>query len=539
MSFEKPIRVLAVALAAALAVAGCKGEDGGEKSAEAGDEKAGDALVEAELYVMSMCPHGARALEAFVPAAKDLGDALDLRIDYIGKKGPDGELKSMHGEKEVKGNIAQLCAEEIAPDKHYDFLICTSENYRKIPDNISECAEKVGIDPERLKKCTEGEQGQKLLAESFERAAKAGAKGSPTIKLAGEDYRGGRRAGSFLRAICEEIDDKDLPEACKNIPEPAEVKVIALTDERCGEDCEPEKVIKSLDRVFAGLKPEVLDWKEPRAKKIYEEAELDALPAFLFDESIEKDEEGSKHMARWLTPAGKYKSLRVKAEFDPEAEICDNEKDDTGNGEIDCDDPSCEGSLVCREEQPGRLDVFVMSQCPYGTMALDAMEEVFGAFGDDIDFNVNYIAKKTDDGFRSLHGQKEVDENIRELCAIEHYPEDRKYMDYILCRNENIKSSDWQSCAKDGISEKVIARCAEGPEGEKLLAENIELADQLGFSASPTWLVNNKHQARGVAPAHVQKAICEHNPDFDGCDKALSGPPRGPGGRPAPKGACE
>ena len=33
-------------------------------------------------------------------------------------------------------------------------------------------------------------------------------------------------------------------------------------------------------------------------------------------------------------------------------------------------------SLLCREEKKNALDVFVMSQCPYGVLGLDAMKEV-------------------------------------------------------------------------------------------------------------------------------------------------------------------
>ena len=50
--------------------------------------------------------------------------------------------------------------------------------------------------------------------------------------------------------------------------------------------------------------------------------------------------------------------------------------------------------MQCRPEVPKKLDVFVMSQCPYGVKGLDAMKEVSDNFkkaGESIDFTVHYI----------------------------------------------------------------------------------------------------------------------------------------------------
>ena len=209
--------------------------------------------------------------------------------------------------------------------------------------------------------------------------------------------------------------------------------------------------------------------------------------------------------------------------------------DDTGNGKVDCADNDCKEEMICRKEIPARVDLFVMSQCPYGVMALNAMKEVFEAFkGDKLDFHVNYIANETEPGkFQALHGQGEVDENIRELCAIKHYPKD--YMDYIWCRNENIRGTDWQKCATGKIKADVIEKCFNGGEGVKLHSENIKIGNAIGIGGSPTWLINNKFQGGGVAANDIQRQICAHNPNLKGCaaDKAIKA-----GDKPAPQGGC-
>jgi hypothetical protein len=234
-----------------------------------------------------------------------------------------------------------------------------------------------------------------------------------------------------------------------------------------------------------------------------------------------------------MQPKGEYQMLKIPGQFDPTAEICDNKKDDTGNGKVDCDDATCKGKLVCREEKKQTVNVFVMSQCPYGVRALDSMKEVLKNFGKDLNFDVHYIADKVPDGqkcrrgakptfgFCALHGKSEVEENIRQLCAKKHYRKNNKYMAYIWCRNKNYRSNDWKGCAKDGIDAAVIEKCF-NTEGPKLHEQDINVAKTLGVSGSPTWLANNKYKFSGIAANAIKQNICKHNPKMKNCDKQLT-----------------
>lgn len=354
-------------------------------------------------------------------------------------------------------------------------------------------------------------------------ASAAKAQGSPTIKLNGADYQGGRGPNDFMRAICNEIKG-DKPQACKSIPEPVKVNMTILNDNRC-QECvtRADRLIGRIKSTFPGLEVKKLDYMTPEGKALYTESTVKFLPAFLFDESVEKDQQGFQQFGRWLEPAGKFKNLKAGSNFDPTAEICDNKVDDNGDSKVDCDDATCTANLVCRKEIPKRLDLFVMSECPYGIKALNAMDEVLKNFkGSGLDFHINFIATKEGEGFKSLHGQGEVDEDIRELCAIKNYGKDNKYMDYIDCRNKNIKA-DWATCAtkETGIDKAKIEKCFAG-EGKKLLEENIKLGNDLQINASPTWLANNKKKFSGIDAESVRKNVCEVNKDLKGCEKTLS-----------------
>jgi predicted DsbA family dithiol-disulfide isomerase len=531
MSNSRLIAAL-VAGALSLAMGACEkrpvGPAGPVKAPAAG-QSSGPERVRVDLFVMSLCPYGVQAENAFGPVVEKLGPALDLRVEFIAGE-EKGKLVSLHDEPEVKGDIAQLCAAKIAPDRSYRMILCQNKTPRQIPDNWEACAKEVGIDVESMRRCYTTVEGQDLLRASAKRAEAAKAEGSPTIRVAGKMYEGRRRGADLMRAICAEYQGAK-PAACGEVKPTSTVNVTLLSDTRCKPCGNIEKIVPQLKAVFPGLKHALVDYNTAEGKKLYQAAGVKLLPAVLFDSSLDADAEGKQELSQYLRPAGTYHQLMIGAKFDPTAEICDNGKDDNGDGKVDCADPQCKEQLICRGETKKRLDVFVMSQCPYGVRALDALKEVLKNFqGQGVSFGLHYIATATPAGIRSLHGQPEVDEDIRGVCAMKHYGANLKYMDYIWCRNPNIADPDWKPCAKNGIDAKVIETCATGPEGKKLLEENIKLAEALGVDASPSWMANNKFPFSGIDAETVKKQLCQRNAGLKGCDKTLSGPPaEGPG----------
>lgn len=488
--------------------------------------------VKLSFHVMSKCPYGAQVMTGVKPALEKLGKAVDFELNYIGNEA-DGKWMPMHGEQELKGDKISVCAKKYAPKKYLDLVFCMAKDYRKIPDNFESCGKETSMDISKIKTCAEGEEGEKLVVESYKASKAKGASGSPTIYLADKPYQGGRGGNDFLRGICEQFKTAK-PEACLSIPEPAKIKLVMVTDKRCVQ-CQAERLAQNLKGIFPGLTAEILDYADAKGKAEYDKFAAQGhklLPLAIFDADVEKDE-GYAKISRFVIKAGDKVLLRIGGKFDPTKEICDNKIDDTANGKTDCDDDDCKEEMVCRKEIKNRVDLFVMSQCPYGVMALDAMKEVLDAFkGDKLDFKVNYIATETEPGkFNSLHGQPEVDENIRELCAIKHYP--KNYMDYIWCRNKNIRSDEWKSCATGTIKADVIEKCFSGGEGVKLHSENIKIANSMGIGGSPTWIINNNQKASGISAADIQRNICAHNPALKGCTKTINAPEK-----PAPKGGC-
>lgn len=309
------------------------------------------------------------------------------------------------------------------------------------------------------------------------------------------------------------------------------LSITILNDKRCA-DCDTSNLKAQLTQLFPAAAYNELDYSSKQGKELYEKNQLDVLPSILFTDAV-RTQSGYANVQQYLVQKGSYLELMIGSTFDPKAEICDNKVDDDNNGKIDCEDSYCSGKMICRQEIKNKLDVFVMSQCPYGTAALDAVKEVLNNFKKaNINFNINYIANENPDGsFSSLHGQPEVDENIREICAAKYYPDNYKYMDYVWCRNKNIRDANWEPCAKEafGASDKIKA-CFEGDEGRKLLSENIKKANELGIGASPTWLANNKKEFSGIDAETIKQNFCSSNPGTEGCSNTLTGNAGAPAG---------
>ena len=475
-----------------------------------------EGAAKLDIYVMSQCPYGTQVENAIKPVLEKLGNNLDFNVNYIVNENA-GTFQSLHGEKEVQGDIVQLCAAKYNPNKYTDMIVCQNKNAGAIPDNWEECA--TGLDVEKIKTCYEGDEGKKLLSESIKKSNAVNAQGSPTIYINNEKYQGGRGENDFLRAVCNAYDGTK-PAACADIPEPAKVNTILINDKRCAE-CDATKLIASLKSIFPGLDVVEYDYSDEEGKKIFTDSNLKLLPAILFDDSVKKAENYAS-VEKYLDAAGSLYSLKIGAKFDPTAEICDNGIDDTGNGDVDCDDSTCKDKMECREEKGDNLQVFVMSACPYGKKAIVALNEVSDNFGDNMDFEVHYIANENGDGFSSLHGQYEVDEDMIQLCVKKHSP--KEWLDYIVCRSKNgVKGVDWKTCAQStGVDIDAVSKCFDEGEGADLLREDIKIANGLGIGASPTWLANNRFTFSGIDAETVKTEYCKYNKDVSGCANTLS-----------------
>ncbi len=197
-----------------------------------------------------------------------------------------------------------------------------------------------------------------------------------------------------------------------------------------------------------------------------------------------------------------------------------------------------------------KIELFVMSQCPYAVEAEKIIVPVIKELKAKIDFTICFIAEENNKNaqekfsqppseipgeieeqgmdqcsgefiseggkFKSLHGKSEIDENIRQVVMAKYYPD--KYLDYLLLRSDNYATDNWEECAtKAWMDCKFISRIAQSEEGEMLFRQNFTRSNELGINASPTLLINGKRYKGQIAQIGINRIICKEGPTNQYC----------------------
>lgn len=155
--------------------------------------------------------------------------------------------------------------------------------------------------------------------------------------------------------------------------------------------------------------------------------------------------------------------------------------------------------------KPGVMEIFVMSQCPYGVMAESLVLEAqkAGKIPADKEVRLRYIVDYSDaNGFNSLHGSGEWEENVRQLLIAKYYPS--KFWKYLEIRNKDYRSSRWDKAMEDaGINPKKIMKKFD-TEGLELLKEEAKYGKEYGVNASPTFLWEGQVQLDFGSAAEIE-----------------------------------
>ena len=152
-----------------------------------------------------------------------------------------------------------------------------------------------------------------------------------------------------------------------------------------------------------------------------------------------------------------------------------------------------QGVYQDKVSQKGVMEVFVMSQCPYGVRAEDLIIQAKknGQFPKDKTVKIRYIVNYDPArGFSSLHGSGEWEENVRQLLIAKYYP--KQFWKYLEIRNKDYRSSRWDKAMEDaGINVSKIMKKFD-TEGLELLKQEANYAKEYGISASPSLLWEGK-----------------------------------------------
>ena len=291
--------------------------------------------------------------------------------------------------------------------------------------------------------------------------------------------------------------------------------IIIVSDHRCA-DCKTAMFEKSLHRIFADAKIKVVDYGDRLGKKLYKDEGLKKLPVILLPKKVKKSD-AYKKIQRFAVEGKNYIKLKAGGKFDPTAEICDNGKDDNGDKLVDCKDPTCASNWKCMKKvDKPKVDMFVMSYCPFGTQIEKGILPVLDAIGSDIDFNVRFCDY-------SMHGKKELEENLKQHCIQK--LDKIAYPKYLKCFLGSGKAKN-NCVAKAKINAGAIATCIKKTDAKfgvmnglknkskwkgrfPPFAVDAALNKKYSVGGSPTLVINGVVAKTGRSPDALLKAICK------------------------------
>ncbi len=526
--------VLVIILIAIFALKGCKTDP-------ILVENAGQyGKVDMTFYVMSQCPYGTQVEDAVAPVLAELGENINFRLEFIaGETGP-GQFQSLHGPPEVEGDKIQLCVQDKYPKQLIDFVVCQNKDASNLRGSVEKCAEDAGIDAKAIIDCADGEEGNTLLSESIKKSEAANAQGSPTIYVNGQPYQSGRDTAAFKRAACVGLkghpvcaalpacaSDADCREEpgkvgiCEN-PGDKESKCTYKDDEavtltvvnakECA-DCDPSQLVAVLSQVFLNMEIKAVDASSTEGKSLIKTLQLQKAPAFVFSSGIDKTYAWEVNTR--IQPA--FRKVSDKYVLLDEASGSTYLLDANKRKEMQ------ELTGVKTGDNKPQIDFYVMSYCPYGNMAEEAIEPVYNLLGSSAEFNPHYVIYSNYQGggaqfcrdkeskYCSMHGVQELNQGLRELC-VHKYMGDDAYFKFVLAMNEKCSSSNadtcWEAVAKSLKLDTVKIKDCEENEDDAILSKEVSLNQALGVSGSPTVFVEgNAYNGARTAGGFAQ-ALC-------------------------------
>ncbi len=404
-----------------------------------------------KLFIMSHCPFGRRAvLQVLVPLIEK-NPELSFEPHYIFYKRGD-KLVSMHGEEEFKDDLREICIRDIyGPKAWLEYVKCFySGGDREV------CARNANIDWEKIETCAKDE---KLAEKEYELTSKLGISASPTFVI-GNATEVGLKPISYLASKYPELGVKFEVE---------NITLLMFTPPNCPDwICNADELVKILENNFG------VNVKVERVNK-----NASFYPSFYFLQSIENTDFFGQ-ISRYLVKEGNLYWLRYRPRI----------------------------YMLARPEVKNKLDLFVMSKCPFGNAAIKDVSQIVNKVP--INVSVHYILYNQSGKLVSMHGEGEKVEDLRQLCIAKLYPQ--KLWNYLSCASSNYRTIEnaWRTCAeKANISVSKVETCVN--ESEELLVNDSKLAMELGFTGSPTYLINNRYVLTGYQGRNFLNIYCELN----------------------------
>ncbi len=391
--------------------------------------------------------------------------ASELKIYPLVSKGQDGSFSARRGEAELAEAVRVAVLSREYPGKLINYL-----NARALSPSAEgwrDAAVFAGINPAELEKRSAA-AGQKALADAYKTSAAAGVS-ETTLLLDGKPYKGAQRLMPLFTAVNSALPASSraaLPGYTRPVPPGFWVVLSSGAAKN-------EALVSAFDNYFDGVKPVILDYSD--AERASRFPDIAFVPSYVLAGTPEvKSRLDREIKAGMFKESGSY---------------------------LVYEDRQGRGLYASRPVKKNTVELFVMSHCPFGVLAENA---VFGAetsalLPAGVALEVHYIGeaggKKGAWELSSMHGPAEWEEDARQIFIERRFPD--KFKAYLLERNKDVNSDDWQAAAKSaGIDADAVAAGSE--EAKDMLAEDFAASNALGISTSPSFVVDGRQFMVGL-----------------------------------------
>lgn len=192
--------------------------------------------------------------------------------------------------------------------------------------------------------------------------------------------------------------------------------------------------------------------------------------------------------------------------------------------------------VVSKSDRP-KVELFVMSHCPYGLQMQKAYVPAWELLKDKADIDVKFVSYL-------MHGQKEKDDNNIEYCIQKDQKD--KYIPFLKCFTA---TGDSKACmGSTGVDQNKVNSCIGAADKQFAISEEFnnqskwlsgrypmynvhkDLNDKYGVQGSPTLVINGSVVEVGRSPEAVKQAICAaFNNAPKECGQTLSNASASPG----------
>src|SRR3989344_1945119 len=172
---------------------------------------------------------------------------------------------------------------------------------------------------------------------------------------------------------------------------------------------------------------------------------------------------------------------------------------------------------IPKSDKP-KVELFIMTHCPYGTQAEKGLIPVLKLLEKKIDGKIRFV-------HYFMHGDKEEQETYNQLCIREE--QSGKYLSYLECFLEDGDSS--RCLTEAGIDKTRLSSCIQS-KAKDYYASDSALSNDYGVQGSPTLVINGHEVSSGRSSSALLAAICSaFNNEPSECNEEVSSQDHAPG----------